>query len=118
MKEAAQLRDLPERVFTKQVIDLARWNGWRVAHFRPALTKGGRWVTAVQGDGAGFLDLVMVRGDRIIFAELKSADGKLRAEQERWYLALLAWSACLGTAALVTVWRPTDWPEIEKILAK
>lgn len=42
-----------ERQWQAQVIELARILGWRVAHFRPALTKHG-WRTPVQADGAGF----------------------------------------------------------------
>lgn len=107
---------ISERAFTAQIIQLAHLYKWRVAHFRPALTQRGRWVTAVQGDGAGFPDLVMVRGDRVIFVELKTAKGKLSEQQERWYMDLLAWSAHLGKAALVTVWRPADFEEIEREL--
>lgn len=47
----------------------ARINGWTCAHFRPARTEHG-WRTAVQADGAGFPDWVLVR-ERVIFVELK-----------------------------------------------
>ena len=101
---------ITESDFTAQVIDLARHLGWRVAHFRPAMTKGGRWVTAVQGDGAGFPDLVLVRGQRLILAELKSANGKLSEAQAIWL-------AMLKEAAPETyLWRPSDIDEIERLL--
>src|SRR5215831_8017338 len=75
---------ISERAFTKQIIDLARWRGWMVAHFRTAMTKSGRYLTAVQGDGAGFPDCVFSRRERLIFAELKSARGKPSVLQLAW----------------------------------
>ena len=80
------------------------------AHFRPAMSKRGRWITAVQGDGAGFPDLVLVRAPRVIFAELKSAKGKLSGDQEAWLLALA------GTPIESYVWRPAQIDEVERIL--
>jgi hypothetical protein len=52
---------ITEAAFLRQVLDLAKLRGWRTAHFRPAQTSRG-WRTAVQGDGAGFPDLVGRRG--------------------------------------------------------
>jgi VRR-NUC domain-containing protein len=52
---------------------------------------------------AGFPDEVLVRGDRLVFAELKSEKGKLSDEQERWLEALR------GVPGVeVYVWRPAD----------
>jgi hypothetical protein len=100
---------ISEKMFTAQVIQLARWHKWRVAHFRPAMTKRGRWVTAVQGDGAGFPDLVLARNGRLIFAELKSAKGKLTKEQIQWAVAI-------EPGAAFFVWRPADLDRIEEVL--
>ena len=86
------------------VIDLAQVLGWRVVHFRPAQTSKG-WRTAVQGDGKGYPDLTLLRGNRGIAAELKSARGKVTAEQAAWLGAFLA------TGWEVHVWRPADWVE-------
>lgn len=99
-----------EAAFTREVIAFARQHGWRVAHFRPARTQAGRWVTAVQGDGKGFLDIVAVRGERIVVAELKVGKNRLTPEQLAW---LNVWSA---TPAEVYVWRPAQWPEIHRVL--
>lgn len=66
-------------------------------------------MTAVSGD-VGFFDLVLIHerlGD-VIFAELKRDDGKLEPAQERWARAL--------DVELRAVWRPKDWPAIEKRL--
>lgn len=93
-----------------QVIDLARFRGWRVAHFRPAMTTQG-WRTAVSADGAGFPDLVLVREDRLMAVELKSERGWLTDEQAAWLLAL-------QQAGVEThVWKPADWPAIMEALS-
>jgi len=85
------------------VIDLAHFLGWRVAHFRPALT-GGRWSTPVSADGAGFPDLVMARNGEVVVAELKSEKGRISPAQKAWLLAL-GWSG----NCRIFVWRPADW---------
>jgi len=84
------------------VLDLARVFGWRTAHFRAAMTAHG-WRTAVAGDGAGFPDLVLVRGSRVIAIELKSDTGALTPEQRRWMDALT------DAGVLACVWRPQHW---------
>lgn len=60
---------------------------------------------------AGLPDLVMVRPPRVIFAELKKQDGRLRAEQGVWLEAL---QRCPGIE--VFVWRPSDLAAIEEVL--
>jgi hypothetical protein len=103
---------LPEHDFQRQVIELARFCGWRVAHFRPAQAARGRWLTPVAADGAGFPDLVLVHPRRrlIAFAELKSDRGRVRPEQAAWLAALRE----AGVAAFV--WRPRDWAAIQAFL--
>ncbi|MCJ7634177.1 VRR-NUC domain-containing protein [Candidatus Bathyarchaeota archaeon] len=101
---------ISEEDFLRQVIDLAHVYGWKVAHFRPAQTARG-WRTAVQGDGAGFPDLVLVR-ERVIFAELKSEKGKVSDAQ--W-----AWKDVLQSAmAEFYIWRPSEWDEIVECLKR
>jgi hypothetical protein len=70
-------------------------------------------MTAVQGDGAGFPDLVLVRGDRLIFSELKTDTGRVSDNQRQWIEALEA--TC---KAEVYVWRTADYNrgDIEAIL--
>lgn len=99
-----------EAQFTKQVIDLARLHGWRVAHFRPGLTRSGKWVTPVQGDGKGFPDLVLVRSGVILFVELKVGRNKATDEQVAWLDALRETGAAAG------VWRPEQWDDIVRTL--
>jgi hypothetical protein len=99
-----------EAELQQAVIELARLLGWRVAHFRPALTLHG-YRTPVEADGAGFPDLVLVRDGRLIFAELKSRGRRLGVAQTIWAdrLALVA-AASAGAVAFV-VWNPDDWAE-------
>jgi len=86
-----------------QVLQLAKVFGWARAHFRPAKTEHG-WRTAVQGDGAGFPDLILVRPPRLVVAELKAARGRLEADQQQW----LDWFRSVPGVD-VHVWRPADW---------
>jgi VRR-NUC domain len=79
-----------------------------VAHFRPARTERG-WRTPVAANGAGFVDLVLVR-ERVVFAELKAAKTRITRAQIQWLDALA------DAGAEVYVWRPGDWQEIEQVL--
>jgi hypothetical protein len=98
-----------EAQFQKAVIDAAHLLGWRVHHTRPARSGKG-WRTPIQGD-AGFPDLVLARGERVIFAELKR-DRRSKPTPEQ-----AAWLETLGTSHLdVYIWRPEDWDDIERIL--
>jgi hypothetical protein len=99
------LTPISEAELMQAVIDCAHLLGWKVAHFRPAMTHG-RWSTPVSADGAGFPDLVLVRGGRVIFAELKAAKGRVRPEQTEWLNALLLAD---GPTVRTYTWRPDDW---------
>jgi hypothetical protein len=102
---------ISESELQNAIIDLARQLGWRIAHFRPAMTRHG-WRTPVSADGKGFPDLILVR-DRVIAAEIKTDKGKLTDDQETWLDAFQA----AGIA--VAVWRPEQWWDgtIDTILA-
>lgn len=110
---AATPVDVPvtEAEFTRQVIAFAKLHGWRTAHFRPGLTKKGRWVTAVQGDGKGFVDLIFVRR-KVVVAELKIGKRKPTTEQYAWLGAFQS----AGIPAFV--WTPASWAEIERVLGE
>jgi hypothetical protein len=101
---------LSEADFLRQVLQLAKLRGWRTAHFRPLRTANGSWRTAVQGDGAGFPDLLLLRGTRIIAAEMKVGKGKVTPEQDKWIKAFL------DAGASAYVWYPENWKDIERIL--
>lgn len=100
----ADLPMMSESDLLTGVLDIARLTGWRTIHVRPGRTAHG-WRTAVSGDGTGWPDIVALRGDRIIVAELKADRGRLTDEQRDW---LAAWTA---TGADVHVWRPVDYPD-------
>jgi len=95
---------MSEADLQRGVLDLARVLGWRVVTFRAARTAHG-WRTPTGGDGNGWPDLFMVRGSRILAAELKGDRGRLTDEQ-------LAWLAALSDAEVEThIWRPVDYPD-------
>lgn len=98
---------LTEAAFQQRVIDLAKLRGWRVAHFRPARTQRGNWVTPMAGH-PGFPDLVIAKPGHLVIAELKTERGQLGPGQAEWLDAL-------GEHG--RLWRPSDWDEIQGVLA-
>ncbi len=91
--------EITERQFQSQVEVLAKLYGWKYYH---------PWNS--MHSVRGYPDLTMVRGDRLIFAELKTEKGTVTNKQEEWLDAL-------DTAGAETyVWRPSDWPQIEETL--
>jgi hypothetical protein len=102
---------ISEKEWQQTVIDAAQAFGWRVAHFRTSRTGSGGHATAVQADGAGYPDLTMVRGSRLLFVELKGEKGRVAQAQAEWLYALSQ-----AVPGCVTVWRPSDWPEVERTL--
>jgi nicotinamidase-related amidase len=101
---------ISEAAFQSTVIALAKHHGWLVFHPLKAQNGRGQWRTATQGD-TGFPDLVLAHHRAgVIFAELKSAIGKLSDRQIRWIGELKA------AGAEVYVWRPGDLEEIKQIL--
>lgn len=115
-KYRAKKVTISEKDFLKQVIDLAHIYHWKVAHFRPAMTKHG-WRTPVQADGKGFPDLILVRikDGRMIIAEVKTEKGKLTPEQEEWKEFFLAVDYENRTVEAY-IWRPSDFQNIVEIL--
>lgn len=96
----------PERAFQAQVEELATLLGWTYYH---------PWTSV--HSVAGWPDLVLVRakpdgGARMVIAELKAEDGQLTPAQEMWIELLRK-----VPGIEVFVWKPSDWPEIERILA-
>lgn len=116
-----ELRDrLPEADLQEKIITLARIRGWMVHHDR------GDYRRAIAGD-PGFPDLVLSRHGVTLFAELKTAKGRLTRSQAEWMAAItdtspLEWregritASRLGVAIEVYVWRPEDWSAIEALL--
>lgn len=104
-----------EKQFSDAIVEYARLCGWLV-HRDPT------WRAT--GADPGYPDLTLARTfiskngtgrseRRIIFAELKVGKNKLTSAQLDWYTTLV-----YGRSKTVEVyiWRPEDWPEIEKVL--
>lgn len=94
-----------EGAFQTAVIQAARLYGWKVVHFRKTRTTGGRgsnrpkWHTAYEGDG-GAPDLLLAKGGRVLWVELKSQTGSRSPDQR-------AWAAAIGPE-VYRLWRPSD----------
>lgn len=89
---------LLESEFQRKITDYCDWLGLRWHH-----------ETDSRKSKKGFPDLVIV-GNAVIFAELKSESGRMSAEQTDWV------SDLARGGAETYVWRPADWPYIEKRL--
>jgi hypothetical protein len=94
---------MTEAELTGAVLDLLDVLGWRAMHTRPARTAHG-WRTPLQGPTAvGWPDIVAVKGDRLLAAELKVGRNKPSPDQ-------LAWLDALSAAGAEThIWTDSDW---------
>ncbi len=100
---------ITEKDWQRQVTDAAELFGWSWAHFRPAMTSKG-WRTPVSGPlGAGFPDLILCRGDRLILVELKAEGARLSPPQRQVH-------AVLSQAVPLYTWRPSDLPAVLDVL--
>jgi hypothetical protein len=107
-----RLDELNERDWQKLVVNYARLGGWMYHHELPSQRAHGRWTTHAAGE-SGFPDLVLLHeSGQIIFAELKTAKGKLTAAQKKW-LDLLQMAG-----GEVHVWRPADRQVVEYRLTR
>lgn len=109
-KTLGGLEKLSEAKFTDMVLGLAKTYGWRRVHFRPAMNRRGQWSTAVQGDGVGFPDALLLKGSWLIAAELKVDKNEPTPEQTAWL------DNFAKTGAFSYCWWPKHWDEIEEIL--
>lgn len=98
-----------ENELLNKVIHLAHLFGWRVVHFRPAITRSGRWATHGQGDVTGWPDIFAVRGERAMALELKSDRGRVTEAQYEWLESL----SKAGVECHVC--RPAGWDAIERL---
>jgi hypothetical protein len=91
---------MTEKDWQRMVCDLAGWRGWRWHHQHYS-----------KRSPAGWPDLVLVRGPRLIAAELKSERGRVRPEQRVWLDALAA-----VPGAETFLWRPSAWAQVQAVL--
>jgi hypothetical protein len=108
----ATLPALSERDFMAQVTQLALIRGWSWLHIRPGMTRDS-WRTPISGPlGRGWPDLFLVRvADRRQLAVELKRDGNKATDEQVAVLAILE-----GAGVECHIWRPTDWPMIERIL--
>ena len=106
--QAGRTAHTSEKLFQEQVIKLAMMNGWKYFHATPHAVRTGVW----RSDGKGFPDLVLAHYKRgLIFAELKTFNGKVGTEQMEWAISLNPWVE-------YHVWKPEDLPDIAQRLGR
>lgn len=99
-----------EAEFQSNVIEMASALGWRHYHTHDSRRSPG-----------GFPDLVLVRRGRLVFAELKRVNERLRDDQREWIEDIAYAERIVGLSSSqrplqVYVWRPCDMDEIEGVL--
>jgi predicted type IV restriction endonuclease len=107
-EEDKYFREFSEAQWQALVIRIAMYAGWK--HYHPPDNRPNKNGKVQQNIVAGFPDLVLVKNERLIFAELKKETGILSAAQKDWL------SRLEKTGAEVYVWRPSQQEEVEKIL--
>ena len=91
---------ISEKEFMSAVIELAKKNGWKVYH-----------TFNSRKSEAGYPDLTLVRGNRLMFMELKR-------EGETPDAAQISWLEALGETRAEVYWfQPSDWAKIVQLLA-
>ena len=90
---------IQEKDFQATVVETAKLTGWLVYHTYDS-----------RRSERGFPDLVLVRDHELLFVEIK-LDKKNPTKPQR------EWLKALDRVADTCVWRPKDWPEIERRLS-
>lgn len=134
--------ELLEGAWQTQVVGAARVYGWTRIYHAPnggAPQKNGRRVVGGQiPEGRGFPDLLLIRGPRLVVAELKTEKGRMGPGQPEWLEAFrelgrviddyvaLGFDGAGGReldvenggppAVEAYVWRPSDWETVQRVL--
>lgn len=97
-----RVSSMREEDLQSSVIEMAKHRGWKFYHPYDS-----------RRSVAGWPDLVLVRGDRTLFRELKREKGYPTPDQREWLAALEQAGNDVG------VWKPRHWFDrtIEKELA-
>ena len=100
--------DLTETEFQKQVVRIAEEFGWEWMH----IGRTGKHVpNGAKGTlGPGWPDLLLVRGDRLVIAELKAEKAPPPTQQQFRVLAQFR------GVAMTYVWRPSQMNLILEVL--
>lgn len=111
---ATLLANVSEKEWQAHVLEVAERLGWTwwhdAASNRPRRCYRCGAGTRGERNTKGLPDLLLVRGDRLIWVELKKQDGVTSTEQRKWIADLRA------AGQTVYVWRPADWDTIERVL--
>lgn len=104
--------EVTEAQFQKSVLELAARTRWHSYH-PPANVKfvNRDGLPSVQRISSGWPDLTLARPPELLFAELKSARGRLSPAQHFWIELL---RSC---GQEVHVWRPEDWAVLAERLS-
>lgn len=100
LRKRNPLPPMPEAILQRQIIRVARLNGWR-EHF----------VFNSEGSPKGWPDLVLLKPPHALFWEVKTDRGYLTKDQQE----------TLGMLSQIKKWdvrvvRPRDWRYIERLL--
>ena len=101
-RKAQQQAPITEKAFQAQIVELAELRGFFVYHTHDS-----------RRSQPGFPDLVLIKGTRLVFLEVKSEKGKVSNAQMDWILALQV----VSTVHAAVVW-PQDWDDIERLLTE
>lgn len=88
----------PEKDFQSTVTDLFKLKGWRVYHNPDS-----------RRSEAGWPDLMLLKPPHFLMVELKTDTGKVKPIQD------MVMRELNSSNVTVNVWRPADWPEIERV---
>jgi len=111
MKQPAAVT-VTEKQFQATVVEYAEWHGWWHYHTRDS-----------RGSEPGFPDWAFLRDGVLVLAELKAQGGRLQpgtwSKSGRYYPGQQEWLDALAAVPglVVRLWRPSDWAEIEAVLA-
>ncbi len=91
-----------EKEWQKRVEGVLRQYGWLVFH-----------TLHSKGSTPGYPDICAVKGERLLYAELKTEKGRLSEAQNEWMDAL-ARVPC----AEVYIWRPSQFDEVLEVAGR
>ena len=103
---------LTEAEFQAQVIQYAVLRGWDWMHVERMGDRKG-WRTPTKGTIRQWPDLTLLRGHRMVYAELKAQKAPPPPQAQKDVLSKLS----MVPGNEVYVWRPSDWPLIAEVLA-
>jgi hypothetical protein len=101
-------RATPEQTFTDNVKRYARRGGWLCYH-----------TLRSKGSDPGLPDLILIRGNRLVVAELKVPPNVRYTDWQRcWLTAFEILARLAGPFLSIEVyrWTPEDYPVIERVL--